>query len=130
MKYMLDTDICSYFLKGNQGLVAKFAANKGEYCISSIVYQELLTGLLVQKGKKHEEAFAMFLRFVKVIPFTKADALTAAELRYAMFKKGHNIGVPDLQIAAHAMNGGLTLVTNNLKHFKPILGSDCETWLS
>lgn len=130
MKYMLDTDTASHFIKQNPKVVSKAKANLGDWCVSAIVYQELMSGLLSFKGTKYEEAFAAFLRAVDVVPFSQSDALVAAELALANKKAGLNIGVHDSQIAGHAANAGLTLVTNNTKHFAPMLGVHVTNWVS
>jgi tRNA(fMet)-specific endonuclease VapC len=130
MQYMLDTDTASHFIKQNPKVVEKAKRFLGEWCISSIVYQELMSGLLSFKGTKYEEAFAAFLRVVDVVPFTKTDALVAAELAHSNKAAGHNIGFHDAQIAAHAASANLTLVTNNTKHFAPMLGVHVTNWVS
>jgi predicted nucleic acid-binding protein len=86
--------------------------------------------LLSFKGTKYEEAFAAFLRVVDVVPFTKADALVAAELAHSSKAAGHNIDVHDSQIAAHAANADLTLVTNNTRHFGPMVGVQVANWVN
>lgn len=130
MQYMLDTDTASHFIKQNPKVVEKAKSFLGEWCISSIVYQELMSGLLSFKGTKYEEAFAAFLRVVDVVPFTKSDALVAAELAHSNKAAGHNIGFHDAQIAAHAANADLTLVTNNIRHFGPMVGVQVANWVN
>ena len=100
----------------------------GTWCISAIVYQELFAGLLLMKGKRREVAFAEFLKTVQVVDFNKQDALTAADFKATLTKHGKTISTTDVQIAAQAANAGLTLVTNNVKHFGRIAGVSIENW--
>ncbi|MFM7030635.1 MAG: type II toxin-antitoxin system VapC family toxin [Micrococcales bacterium] len=128
IQYMLDTDISSYIMKGQAGVVEESEKRRGSWCISAIVYQELVAGLIGSKGTRLEPAYEHFLRFVDVLPFSMSDALVAAEVSVSLRKNGINIGHRDEQIAGHAMSAGLTLVTNNFKHFKPIAGLSSESW--
>jgi tRNA(fMet)-specific endonuclease VapC len=128
LKYMLDTDTCSYLILGKENVTKRALQNLGSWCISAIVYQELFAGLLLIKGKKRESAFAAFLQAVQVIDFDKQDALTAADFKASLAKVGKTISTTDVQIAAQAANAGLTLVTNNIKHFGRIEGVSIENW--
>lgn len=127
---MLDTDTCSYIIKKVPAALAVFAQNLDNCCISSVVYQELMVGLIGVKGTRHEEAYVEFMKLIRVMPFSQADALTAADLFVANKKVGHNIGRIDNQIAGHAASANLTLVTNNTKHFAPMLGVQVTNWVS
>lgn len=128
MRYLLDTDTCSLAIKGNPNVLLKMQQARGDWCISAVTFQELAMWLLDSKGARHEASVEQFIRMVEVIDFTSSDALATAEISTANKRNGHNIGHADNQIAAHAANCGLTLVTNNLKHFKPIAGLSSETW--
>ena len=129
INYMLDADTSSYIIKGRPNVTELAALRRGSWCISAIVYQELMAGLVGSKGTRLESAYERFLRNVEVMPFTIDDAMVAAEVSVDLRRKGINIGHRDEQIAAHAMSTDLTLVTNNLKHFKPIAGLNSETWV-
>jgi tRNA(fMet)-specific endonuclease VapC len=129
MEYMLDTDTASFIIKKNFAVVEEAQKYAGSWCISSVVYQELMTGLLSSKGTRLEEDWSDFLRFVDVLPFTQADAMVAAELQVSAKKAGLNVGLADIQIAAHAASAGLTLVTNNSNHFDGFAGVHNITWV-
>jgi tRNA(fMet)-specific endonuclease VapC len=49
--------------------------------------------------------------------------------RAALAKKGVPLDAYDGMIAAHALSLGLTLVTDNVKHFKRVPGLRVENWL-
>ena len=128
MRYMLDTDTCSFIIKAVPEAVAKARLHSGQWCISSVVYQELMAGLLGAKSKRLETGFQLFLSTVPVLEFSMSDALVAAEFQVENQKRSHNIGVADNQIAGHAASAGLTLVSSNRRHFKPMLGLTLESW--
>lgn len=48
---------------------------------------------------------------------TPSIARRAGRLRYEFGRQGLTIGLPDLLIAATALEYGLTLITENRKHF-------------
>ncbi len=130
MRYMLDSDTCSFIIKQVPSVVRKAREFKGEWCISSVVYQELMSGLLVTNSKRMEDGYQLFLSSVEVLEFSMSDALVAAELLVENRKRGHNIGMADNQIAGHAASANLTLVTNNTKHFAPMLGVHVTNWVA
>ncbi|MEN9716007.1 MAG: hypothetical protein RJA35_1474 [Actinomycetota bacterium] len=129
MQFMLDTDTCSFIIKKVPSALAAALKHKGDWCISSVVYEELAFGLIASRGTRLEPGYEAFLRTVPVVEFTKSDALASADIRAHNFKRGHNIGLADNQIAGHAANTGLVLVSNNLKHLKPINGLEVVSWV-
>jgi tRNA(fMet)-specific endonuclease VapC len=130
MEFMLDTDTASFIIKKDDAVVEKARKYAGSWCVSSVVYQELMTGLLSSKGTRLEEDWSDFLRFVDVLSFTQADAMVAAELQVAAKQAGLNIGLADIQIAAHAASAGLTLVANNASHFNRLAGVRNISWVN
>jgi predicted nucleic acid-binding protein len=65
---------------------------------------------------------------VRWIPVDQAIAMQAGEVAANLKKKGRPIGLADCLIAASASVHGLTLVTENVKHFERIEQLRCETW--
>lgn len=128
MRFLLDADTASDVIKCWPSALALANEYKGEWAISSIVYQELTLGLIGSKGTRTEEGFAKFLRQVEVLPFGKAEALAAADIANSLRKQGINIGLHDEQIAGHAAALDLTLVTNNSRHFEQIAGLSIACW--
>lgn len=62
-------------------------------------------------------------------PFGEAEATRYGELCADLERKGTPIGELDTQIAAHALTLGVTLVTNNDRHFSQVAGLQLEDWL-
>ena len=85
---MLDTDILSEFLRGNQKVINKVDEHLKEYgfiSLSIITYYEILNGLLYKDARKQMTKFEDFVALNKVIPLTlrmaKAAAIIQADLR-------------------------------------------------
>lgn len=128
MKYLLDTDTVSYFLRGNLKLRARLANTLGQWGISAITYAELAAHQFGTKSTVVEELVAEFLRSVETVPFESADALEAGRLAAKLKNAGTPIGVADTMIAGHAVSLGLTLVTHNTKHFDGIPELVADDW--
>jgi tRNA(fMet)-specific endonuclease VapC len=87
---MLDTDILSEFLRGNQKVINKVDEHLKEYGfinISIITYYEILNGLLYKDAKKQLTSFEEFIILNKVIPLTLRMAKTAATIQADLRKK-------------------------------------------
>jgi tRNA(fMet)-specific endonuclease VapC len=64
-----------------------------------------------------------------VLPFDQSAAYRFAVVAAALARRGEPIGTFDTLMAAHALSLGLTLVTNNVKHFGPVVGLEAENWV-
>ncbi len=128
---ILDTDILSEFLRGNQKVIAKvdeYLKKYGFVNLSVITYYEILNGLLYKDAKKQLSRFEDFVKLNKVIPLTPRTAKIAATIQADLRKKGTEIGHTDTLIAGIAIAGELQLITNNTAHFKRIKGLEIANW--
>ena len=130
MKYLLDTDTASYFIRGRPEVVANAMREVDDWCISSITYLELSSGLFQTENKLVELAITEFLRDVQVAEFSSNDAFEAGRLLARLKANGTPIGQFDTLIAAHALSLKLTLVTNNTKHFSKVDGLKLVNWVT
>ena len=122
---LLDTDILSYYLKGNE----KVKKNLEEYLnnsdfdkitISEITYFEILAGLEYRNAKKQIQIFERFVAYCKIVKLS-ISSLRKSAIQYGKLRrKGIIIGTPDILIAGIAIDNDFILVTNNEKHFNPI----------
>lgn len=73
----------------------------------------------VHAGMRRHEAPATseFLDALDYYEATRAIARRAGDLRAAWSRKGHTLSLPDVLIAAVALEHGLALATANHKHF-------------
>ena len=126
MLYMLDTNICSYIIRGYIPKEKLIDKNIG---ISSIVASELLYGAKKKGSKKLMKIVDLFLNSFEIYDFNKQAADEYSKIRVDLEKQGLIIGAYDLQIAAHAKSLNAVLVTNNMKEFSRINGLKLENWV-
>jgi len=129
MKYLLDTNICIYFLKGLYNLDKKIEQIGIDNCyLSEITLAELKFGVAnSQKKEKNKVVLDNFISGIKIVPIYNALDLYAKEK--ARLKKGGTIVDDfDLLIGVTAVVNKMTLVTNNTKHFGRIRKILLEDW--
>lgn len=132
MRYLLDTNVLSDFLKGQDaGLRERMTQAQREQnaCISVITRAELRYGqsLLKQEDKRRHQIDLLLAQF-DALPWTATAADRYGALRAGLHRAGKPIGDLDTQIAAHALAEVLTLVTHNTRHFKQVEGLMLEDW--
>jgi len=130
LEYMLDTDTVSWALRG-QGAVATHLLEHrpSQLCISSITLAELRFGADVKGSRRLHRLIGTFVASVQVMPFDVTAADQFGPVASALSRRGEPIGTFDTLIAAHAMSLGVTLVTNNVKHFQRVGGLKTTNWL-
>jgi len=133
MRYMLDTDISSYIIKGGYGAVEQHLMNTppSDICISAVTRAELVYGLkaLSPKHRLHA-AVHRFLRVTTVLAWDAEAADLFAEIKHQLRSAGTPIGEMDMLIAAHAIAADAILVTNNTRHYAHIqLPLVIENWM-
>ena len=128
--YMLDTDTVSYALRG-QGRVAErlLAHRPSEVCVSSLTLAELRYGADVRRSRRLHRLIDAFVDAIEVTAFDRNAADRFGSLGALLARRGVPIGTVDTLIAAHALTLGLTLVTNNERHFSRVPGLTIESWL-
>ena len=128
-KYLFDTNICIYYIKGLFSLDLKFETVPPENCfISEITLAELKFGVEnSDKREKNQKALENFLQGVTIIPIYHAIDLYAKE-KARLRKAGIRIDDFDLFIGVTAITNNLIMVTNNNSHFKRIKGMQIEDW--
>lgn len=132
MRYLLDTNICSYILKNRPVSVKlKFDEVGAEHlCISSVVLAELYYG-----AARHPKSVIIrkeiddFVSRLLVVAWDEQAANYYGAIRATLEKVGTPVGAMDMMIAAHACSMGATLVTNNLHEFKRIDGLVVQNWV-
>jgi tRNA(fMet)-specific endonuclease VapC len=131
LRYMLDTDICSYVMKRSNHVLLKRLQKipVGDVCVSVITKSELLHGVEVSPRRPQDEmALNAFLSYVEVLEFPDKASLHYAQIRAHLKKMGKIIGGNDLFIAAHARSLGLALVTHNMGEFGRVPRLAIEDW--
>ncbi|NTV59004.1 MAG: type II toxin-antitoxin system VapC family toxin, partial [Deltaproteobacteria bacterium] len=118
MRFMLDTNICIYMIKGKppQILSRLKGFNLGDLSVSSITLSELEYGVAKSsKPQQNRDALDAFLAPLEIFPFDGEAAYRYGQIRAFLEKEGKSIGAMDMLIGAHAVSASMTLVTNNTK---------------
>jgi predicted nucleic acid-binding protein len=121
-KYIIDSDILIYFLKGKKEVVKKLSQIPiDNLYISRINYTELIYGAYNSaRVEQNLKIIEPFLENFKVLEFDKSSSLIFAKEKARLKKQGNIIADMDLMIASIAINNDCSLLTNNLKHFERI----------
>ncbi len=132
MRYMLDTDIASFFIKGGYPeLDSKLTAiPNNQLCISVVTRYELLFGLeLKPEAIVLKSLVASFLQRITSFAFDNRAAASFATVSAFLRREGGGIGTMDAMIASHALSINATVITNNTKHFEIVPNLKIENWL-
>jgi predicted nucleic acid-binding protein len=127
-KYLIDSDILIYFLKGKQEVVQRLSQIPiDDLYISRINYTELLYGAYnSSKMNQNLKVIEPFLDNFKVLEFTKTSSLIFAKEKARLKKNGNIIADMDLMIASIAIENNCTLMSNNIKHFDRVHNLELE----
>jgi tRNA(fMet)-specific endonuclease VapC len=128
--FVLDTNTLVYFFRG-QGRVAErlLAVPPASVVVPAVALYELETGIAksTDSARRRRQLDAL-LEVVEVLPFGRAEAGIAAEVRAALDLMGTPIGPLDTLIAATALACGGVLVTRNLGEFRRVPGLTTVDW--
>jgi len=128
-KYLIDTNIAIFYMKGRFDLDMKFQPLTSDTCfISEITLAELKFGVEnSEKPVKNRKALDNFLSGVQILPIFHSLDLYAKE-KARLRKTGISIDDFDLLIGVTSVNHELVMVTNNTRHFKRIAKIKLEDW--
>jgi len=129
--YLVDTDVISSSAPGrSEGAVANWMdRNSANLFISAVTVAEVESGIAKanRSGSRSQvERLNAWLETIlhlyadRVLAFDIAAARCAGRLSDEALAKGQNPGFADLTIAGTARSRGLTLLSRNVRHFKPL----------
>jgi predicted nucleic acid-binding protein len=129
MSFLLDTDWIVHWLKGKKRIIDKIETyRKSGLSVSIISVAELYEGIY---GSNHpeddEQILKDFLRGVTLLEVSEDVCKKFGELRNGLRRKGELIGNFDLLIASTALINNLTILSDNVEHYKRIKGLKFET---
>ena len=131
VKYLLDTNICVFFLRGKES-VKEQILNKGidNCCVSEITVAELLYGVACDEYKFREnmEKVNEFIDIMPIVPITNV-LQEYAHQKAILKKEGKLIDDMDLFIGATAISNNMILVTDNEKHLNRLSKIRIENWI-
>ncbi len=133
IRYMLDTDICSYVIRERPlEVFEKFKkVEVNQLCISVVTYAELIYGVEHSSSRKiNRPIIDDFVRHLDIITWDEDAAEHYGKMRAFLRAEGNIIGSMDMMIAAHARSQNMILITNNDKHFKRVPKLRLENWVA
>ncbi len=131
MKYLLDTNICIHFFRGNFNLFEKLELIELKNCaISEITLAELVFGAENSiNPKKNLDIIEEFTEQITILPIFGSIHLYGKE-KARLRKVGKMISDFDLFIGCTAVELGLIMVTENIKEFNRISNITIENWVN
>lgn len=130
-KVLLDTNIISYFFRGQSEVIAKLEEYGQFYdCLtfSILTYYEIKAGLTYRDSRRLMDQFEELARESEILLLTTATMDIASDIYANLRRRGLLITPMDLLIAASAIEHDLRLITANIRHFQNVENLNFENW--
>ena len=130
LRYLLDTNIASYMIRGDFPRVRERSLRvpPGEIGISVVTEAELRFGAArLPEVARIRVLVRDFLTAVTILPWTSDAAIQYAHLRLAAERSGSPMGTLDLMIASHSLAVGAVLITHD-RGFRRLPELKVEDW--
>lgn len=135
LRYLLDTNVVSEPVrpKPNPAVMRSLQAHQEEIATATVVWHELLFGLLRLPESKKRRIIETYLQnvvqpHIPLLDYDEAAAAWHASERTRLVAAGQTPAFVDGQIAATAVANDLILVTNNTDDFENFLNLKLENW--
>jgi predicted nucleic acid-binding protein len=130
VSFLVDTDICSAYLKGDQRVWNRFMQYSGGLHVSTVTVGELFTwALRAGASPARLQGLLDLLKDMKVLDVTPDVARKFGEVRAGLLDRGQAAPEMDLLIGSTALVHGLTMVTHNVADYATIPGLTVADWL-
>jgi tRNA(fMet)-specific endonuclease VapC len=132
MKYALDTNIITYYLKGNEKIIDKVdkeAANDN-IVIQPFAYFEIKKWLMAVNSKTKLQAFEKLFEKCGIDAIEKEILDLSLSIYIKLRKNGVTVDDGDLLIAVYCIQNDYILVSNNQKHFEKIENIQMVNWVT
>jgi len=132
IRYLLDTNIASYVIKGNIPAVRRRIVQvpMAQLAISAVTEGELRYGAARRPDAARLRTIVdEFLLRMTTLPWDSEAAQHYGQIRAALERKGQPMGNLDMMIGAHAVALGAVLVTND-RAFTRIKELRVDDWTS
>ncbi|MGA2268111.1 MAG: type II toxin-antitoxin system VapC family toxin [Bryobacteraceae bacterium] len=129
-RYLLDTNIASYVIKGNIPAVRRRIVQvpMAQLAISAVTEGELRYGAARRPDAARLRTIVdEFLLRMTILPWDSEAAQHYGQIRAALEREGQPMGNLDMMIGAHALALGAVLVTND-QAFTRIKELNVEDW--
>lgn len=131
MAFLIDTDICSAYLKGTRQLYGPFQMYGGGLYLSTVTLAELWSWLLRKRAsERHLDSLQDLLKYATILPVDVAVASRSGQERARLFDAGKPTPVADMLIAGTALVHNLTVVTHNVDHYRVVPDLRIVDWLA
>ena len=123
MNYLLDTNIISYILNGNEKVknrIEEILLNNDIISIPVFSYYEIKRGLLSVGASAKIDRFNNFVRICELVDINISTFDIAAQIYAQLKQKGNLIEDADLFIGDSALENNAVLITNNANHLQRI----------
>jgi len=129
-KYLLDTNICIYFLGNEYNIKGKIEKAGLENClVSEVTIAELKFGAENSQNKeKNRRTIDGFAKKFSIIPIYNSLDIYARE-KARLRKKGQPLDDFDLLIGATAISNNFILVTRNVSDFDRMNEIEIKNWV-
>lgn len=131
MQYLLDTDTCVFWLRGHVPLLHHVATvSPPALAVSAVTLAELRYGAASSgRATANQVALDIFAKSLLILSVDEVVAARFGDIKAALRRQGTLIEDCDLFTAATALANTLTLVTNNVDHFRRIPSLAIDTWV-
>ena len=130
--FILDSNIVSFYIRQKHGIVQKVnevILAGDSVIISPIAYYEVKRGLQAIKAEKRIKEFMALCNVLGVGQLDNSILDIASNIFCELKEKNLNVEDADILTAAFCMKHGLTLVTNNTKHYINISNLNYCDWV-
>ena len=129
--YLLDTNIISYWMRGNKRVIDRIKKHApSNLALSTVTLAEILYGIEKSRMKKKERRLKIkqISSLLGMYSFDEVAAGKYAVIWAQLEREGRVISERDTQIASIAMANKLIVVTHNVKEFGRIGKLKVEDW--
>jgi tRNA(fMet)-specific endonuclease VapC len=132
VSYLLDTDICIYWLNGRQNIKDKVMGVGWKQVATSIITQAELYYGAYNSSRVVENLSRVdaFVNEIVVLPLHATILKRFGEVKAQLRQMGQPLADFDLLIACIALVENKILVTNNTRHYERIPGLKLENWMN
>ncbi len=133
-RYLLDTNICVFYLRGKFNISQKIKEAGVENCfISEITILELEYGIENAERQYQTAQRSSFQKFVdlfdgRILSIRPCFSIFAQQ-KVRLRRKGLPISDFDALIGCTALSLGYTMVSENVREFERLEGIDLENWV-
>jgi tRNA(fMet)-specific endonuclease VapC len=131
MRYLLDADTVSFFVRRELNVLSRLQATSPDLlALSTVTLMEIEYGLNRKPERRAalETVLLPFFNNIHILSYSPEDARATAAIRASLSHSGQPIGPYDVMLAGTALARGLILVSSNTREFSRVSGLVLEDW--